>query len=80
MKYIKPDDRYPDNWNKLRYYVFKRDGFRCQRCGSRVNLECHHIIPLGMGGTNHPNNLITLCHRCHEMELSSQKAMRKKRK
>lgn len=66
--YRRPDERYPENWNKLRFYIFKRDSNRCQRCGSKRDLECHHIIPIWKGGTHHPNNLITLCHKCHMEE------------
>ena len=27
--------------------------------------EMHHIIPIHDGGTNHPDNLVTLCRTCH---------------
>ena len=59
------DNRYPENWNRLRHFIFKRDGYRCQRCGHTTDLVCHHIVPVGRGGNNHPNNLLTLCKRCH---------------
>lgn len=63
------------------YKMIVRDGFTCQDCGEVhifVNeygmtipiddgqLEVHHIIPLHMGGTNAPDNLITLCKKCHK--------------
>jgi len=30
-----------------------------------TTLEVHHIVPRVAGGTNHPENLITLCRACH---------------
>ena len=66
MVYIRPDERYPLSWNKLRFYVFKRDKFTCRLCGRKTKYpQCHHIIPVGRGGTHHPNNLITVCIACH---------------
>jgi 5-methylcytosine-specific restriction endonuclease McrA len=51
---------------ELRQLVFARDNYTCQRCG-RTGLSqphCHHVRPLGCGGSNHSSNLITLCERC----------------
>lgn len=37
----------------------------CQ-CGCRrVSRHIHHIKPRCEGGTDHPNNLLMLCNRCH---------------
>ena len=68
------DVRYPENWQRLRWFIFKRDNYTCQYCG-RTNLRhpnCHHIRPLGYGGNNHSSNLITVCDRCHK-ELHMRK-------
>ncbi len=51
--------------NKLRFYIYHRDGNRCVKCGSRQNLEVDHIYPISKGGKTTPNNLQTLCHRCN---------------
>ncbi len=51
--------------NKLRFYIYHRDGNRCVRCGCRKNLEVDHIYPISKGGKTTPNNLQTLCHRCN---------------
>jgi len=58
--------KYPHNWNRLRRYIFERDNYTCAICGRKTKYpECHHIIPISSGGDNNPNNLITLCKRCH---------------
>jgi len=47
--------------------VFERDGWRCRVpwCRRRTNLEEHHVIPRSLGGTDDPENKVTLCHWCH---------------
>jgi len=56
---------------KKRMEVLKRDRFRCKVCGRRpddyvdIVLNVHHIRPFSGGGFTHEDNLITLCHTCH---------------
>lgn len=53
---------------KIRFNVFKRDGFCCQYCGSKpptVVLEIDHIHPVSGGGDNAADNLITACFDCN---------------
>jgi len=53
---------------KLRFEVFKRDGFTCQYCGGHpplVSLEVDHVDPVAKGGTNAIDNLITSCEECN---------------
>ena len=66
-KYLRPDKRYPANWNRLRHAIFTECDYRCQLCGksSKGNLNLHHIVPLGYGGSNARYNLIPLCRDCH---------------
>ena len=45
--------------------VFARDGYTCQLCGARRNLEAHHIRYRSRGGDDTEANLVTLCCRCH---------------
>lgn len=45
---------------------YSRDNHTCQDCGSTVNLEIHHILPISQGGKNTLDNLKTLCHNCHK--------------
>jgi len=57
-------------WN-TREYILHRDGHKCQNpdCKNKSNknqiLQIHHIKYKSLGGTNTPDNLITLCSRCH---------------
>lgn len=53
-------------WRKLRAFVMRRDGSRCQRCGGRASPECHHVVPLAAGGLDTPSNLRILCRSCHD--------------
>lgn len=53
---------------KIRFDIFKRDGFICQYCGNtppKVVLEVDHIIPVCKGGTNSIDNLISACFDCN---------------
>lgn len=51
--------------NKMRFAVYKRDGNRCRKCGSKYDLEVDHIYPISKGGKTSFDNLQTLCHRCN---------------
>lgn len=54
---------------RIRREVLGRDGHRCQSpgCERRHHLEVHHINPRHKGGTNDPENLMTLCSSCHRV-------------
>ena len=66
-------------WSLMRYHILKRDNHLCQYTGCSIQhdqrktgcrwhfhcLEVHHIIPRRLGGTDHPANLISLCHDHH---------------
>ena len=49
----------------VRIAVWRRDGGKCVRCGSRENLEYDHIIPASKGGGNTARNIELLCERCN---------------
>ncbi len=49
----------------LRRKVLSRDGGRCRSCLSRHGLMVHHLEFRSEGGRTSPENLITLCTRCH---------------
>lgn len=53
---------------RMRFQVFKRDGFKCQYCGRTpptVVLEVDHIHPVAKGGKNQSDNLLTACFDCN---------------
>lgn len=71
---------------KIRFDVFKRDGFCCQYCGNTpptIVLECDHIIPVSKGGPDDIDNLITSCFDCNrgksniELNILPQKTSEK---
>lgn len=60
---------------KLRFEVFKRDGFSCQYCGSKppeVPLEVDHITPVSKGGLNDIDNLLTACFDCNRGKSNNE--------
>jgi hypothetical protein len=60
----------------VRVQVLEPDSYRCTNCDwSKSNiregdprslLELHHLIHHVRGGTNAPDNLVTLCNVCHD--------------
>jgi len=72
---------------KLRFEVFKRDGFKCQYCGAeapKAVLHVDHIHPVSKGGDNDLLNLITSCEDCNggksDRTLDDDSAVTKQRK
>ena len=55
----------PEAYEQLCRHVLRRDGWRCQQCGSRTNLQVHHIQFRSQLGDDTEPNLITLCAGCH---------------
>lgn len=51
--------------NEVQITVWNRDGGKCVKCGSSINLEFDHIIPVSMGGSNTARNIQLLCERCN---------------
>jgi 5-methylcytosine-specific restriction endonuclease McrA len=49
----------------IRQQVLRRDGWKCQFCGTMSNLEVHHIQFRSQSGSDLEENLITLCTACH---------------
>lgn len=52
--------------------ILKRDE-SCLRCGSKTELEVHHILPVRAGGENDDSNLATLCEKCHRAAHAGSK-------
>lgn len=58
---------------KIRFEVFKRDGFQCQYCGKTppdVMLEIDHVKPRAKKGRDDINNLVTACFDCNRGKSS----------
>jgi 5-methylcytosine-specific restriction endonuclease McrA len=55
----------PESYEGLRQQILRRDGWRCQFCGTMSNLEVHHREFRSHSGTDSDENLITLCTACH---------------
>ena len=53
---------------RVRFEVFKRDGFVCQYCGAHppaVLLHIDHVTAVVAGGSNDIDNLVTACAPCN---------------
>lgn len=58
---------------RLRRFILARDnGCVIDGCSSTYRLQPHHITPRHHGGTNHPNNLATLCWHHHHTVIHGQ--------
>lgn len=60
---------------KIRFEIFKRDGFTCQYCGQStpaIVLELDHIQPVCKGGDNEEDNLITSCFDCNRGKAGNE--------
>ena len=53
---------------RLRYEILRRDNHACRYCGAvapDVSLTVDHVIPVALGGTDDPSNLVTACEPCN---------------
>lgn len=53
---------------RIRFEVFKRDGFACVYCGNhppQILLHVDHVVAVAAGGTNDIDNLVTACEPCN---------------
>jgi len=52
----------PDDVKQL---VWTRDGGHCRSCGTGVELQFDHVIPIALGGSSSADNLQVLCGTCN---------------
>ena len=52
-------------FESVRGSILERDNFKCVECGGNKDLHVHHVVHRKHGGTNDPDNLVTLCKWCH---------------
>lgn len=54
------------DYDNVKEYVKFRDNCQCRQCKAKgAKLEVHHIIHKSIGGSDRPDNLVTLCKSCH---------------
>src|SRR5438445_352681 len=54
-----------DTTTFARMHLIRELGGKCRICGSKNDLEIHHIIPRAEGGPTNMKNLTPLCEKCH---------------
>jgi 5-methylcytosine-specific restriction endonuclease McrA len=52
-------------WADKREQRLRLDHGRCAVCGSRENLQCHHVNYDNFGNEDVEDDLLTLCESCH---------------
>lgn len=68
---------YGAEWRKLRLIALERDRYLCQLClkqGWYVSATTvDHIVAKAHGGTDHLNNLQSLCEACHKAKTARER-------
>lgn len=58
---------------RLRSEIFRRDNSTCRYCGAKapaVEITIDHVIPVTLGGSDEPSNLVTACADCNNGKTS----------
>jgi len=59
---------------RLRYEILRRDNFTCRYCMTATPgtpLRVDHVVPVALGGTDDPTNLVTSCEPCNSGKTST---------
>lgn len=59
---------------RLRYEVLRRDNHTCRYCGEsapEVRITVDHVVPIALGGSDEPSNLVAACADCNAGKSSS---------
>lgn len=55
-----------EKWKRIRIRKFKQVGRKCEKCGSKKGLQCHHLNYERLGKEK-LNDLQILCTDCHAL-------------
>lgn len=58
---------------RLRAEIFRRDNSTCRYCGAKapaVEITIDHVVPVTLGGSDDPSNLVTACADCNNGKTS----------
>lgn len=59
---------------RLRFEILRRDDYACRYCGlkaGQTELTIDHVVPVALGGTDEPGNLVACCKDCNAGKTSS---------
>lgn len=59
---------------RLRFEILRRDNHQCRYCGSTapdVKLTVDHVVPVALGGSDEPSNLVSACADCNAGKSAS---------
>lgn len=59
---------------RTRFEVLKRDKHTCWYCGTsapHATLTIDHVVPVSLGGSDYPNNLVAACIDCNQGKAST---------
>jgi 5-methylcytosine-specific restriction endonuclease McrA len=83
VEYIKVPFVRVSSMRPSRSMIYKRDGHKCQYCGSTRSLTIDHITPKSRGGKDTWDNLVVACGPCNTRKADrplEQTGMRLKKK
>ena len=59
---------------RLRFEILRRDNHACRYCGGAApdaKLTVDHVVPVALGGSDEPGNLVTACADCNSGKSAS---------
>ena len=57
--------KHNEEWRELKAAIKAERGAQCERCGSRMDLDLHHLKARRYGGRDIKANAQLLCEPCH---------------
>lgn len=58
---------------RLRFEILRRDNHACRYCGAKApdtEIVVDHVVPVALGGTDEPSNLVAACVPCNTGKTS----------